>query len=51
VRFKKNLQKSTLAFKGGELKLRKPSILMVPEFHTLFLFLFFLSGSAAAAAT
>jgi hypothetical protein len=28
VRFKKNLQKSALAFKGG-MKLRKPSILVV----------------------
>ncbi len=43
VRFLKNLEKSTLAFKGGRwgwegLKLRKPSILMVPEFHAVFLF-------------
>ncbi len=38
---KKNLRKSTLAFKPGGrwgLKLRKPSILMVPEFHPVFLF-------------
>jgi len=31
VRFKRNLQKSTLALKGGGLELRKPSILIVPE--------------------
>jgi hypothetical protein len=37
VRFQKNLQKNTLAFKGvGET--RKTINLMVPEFHTVFLF-------------
>ncbi len=37
VRLGKNLQKSILAFKGAG-GLGKPSTLMVPEFHPLFLF-------------
>ncbi len=32
--------KKYISIQGGELKLRKPSILMVPEFHTLFFFFF-----------
>jgi hypothetical protein len=38
VRFKRNLQKSTLALKGGGVKLRKPSILIVPEWTVSFFF-------------
>jgi hypothetical protein len=43
VRFKKYLQKTSLAFKRG-MKFRKPSILMVFEFHRLS---FFLSATIA----
>jgi hypothetical protein len=34
---KKNLQKEYISIQGG-VKLRKPSILMIPEFHSVFLF-------------
>jgi hypothetical protein len=37
VRFKKNLQKEYISIQGG-VKARKPSILMIPEFHSVFLF-------------
>jgi hypothetical protein len=38
VRFKKYLQKNTLAFKGAGGGETQKTILMVPEFHPVFLF-------------
>jgi hypothetical protein len=47
VRFLKYLQKKYISIqRGGGVKLRKPSILIVPEFHPVFLF--FPSASTAA---